>query len=208
MKTMTFLLFLLFCSTSNAVDIEFGTGATHYKTAHDGLWYQSQFPSENDLTSVPWSIGISQQYGNLRYRAQMLSLGSVYTSGVWASDGDSYPGSKSQPMYIGKGKGSASGLVLSVSRDTPIFNLPLYAEVGGFFYIPAWSEKIQDYSNAQYLYELKAEPTVRLGPVIGIGVRQSGIDISLKYIGMQYNGSEPFPPIWDRAYIMEMKVYF
>ena len=196
------------CLESNAFDIEIGTGETHYKTAHDGLWYQSQFQNELDLKTVPWSVGISKKIDNLRYRAQILSLGGVYTSGVWASDDDHYPGSKATAVYIGKGKGSASGIVLSVSRDVNIFNLPLYAEAGAFFYVPSWTERISEYSTTKYLYDLTAEKTVRVGPVMGVGIRHSGIDISIKYIGMQYNGAEPFPPIWDRAYVLEAKIYF
>lgn len=202
------LFVLLFPIAANALDYEFGTGATHYKTAHDGLWYVESYPHSLDLKAVPWSFGVSTKIDNLRYRAQILSLGSVYTSGIWPSDDDYYPGTTARPVYIGKAKGSASGAILSVSRDVHVLGLPLYAEVGAFIYSPAWTVRVLDYNTAKYLYDLTEKKRLRAGPVLGFGIRHSGVDISIKYIGMQYNGTEPFPPIWDRAYVLETKVYF
>jgi hypothetical protein len=208
MKKSILAIALLATLPAHAFDIELGTGAAHYKTAHDGLWYQAQYRNDLDLKTTPWSVGISEQYGSLRYRAQIISLGSVYTAGVWASDADYYPGSPSKPLYIGNGKGSASGLIFSLSKPAPFFDLPLYVEAGAFIYVPSWVQKIRDYNSREYLYDLEAEKNVRIGPVLGIGIRKHSLDISIKYIGMQYNGTEPFPPIWDRAYVLETKVYF
>lgn len=202
------LSILLLPITASAVDFEFGTGATHYKTAHDGLWYQESYPHRLDLNSVPMSLGISHKIGNTRLRAEYIYLGWMYSSAVWASDGDYHPGTTAPPIYIGNGKGSVSGIILSVSRDVNILGVPFYAEAGPFFYVPKWSVEIRDYKMRTYLYDLTTTSQWRVGSMLGFGVRYSGVDVSIKYLGMQYNQSEPFPPIWDHAYVLETKVYF
>ena len=206
MKILLFIL--LFPFAANAVEFEFGTGATHYKKAHDGLWYQESQAHNFDLKSVPMSLGVSHKSGNLRYRAEYIYLGWMYSSAVWSSDGNYYAGSNAEPIYIGTGKGSAAGLLLSVSRDINLFGLPFYGEVGPFIYTPQWKVEIRDYKTNDFLYDLEAKSKLRIGYAIGFGIRHSGIDISIKYLGMQYNQGEPYPPIFDHAYVLETKVYF
>lgn len=202
-------MLMMLSVSAHALDIEIGTGATHYKTAHDGLWYQEAYAHSFDLKSTPMSFGVSHEYKGIRYRAQYLYLGQMFSNAVWVSDNDYVVGSAlKEPDYIGNGTGRVSGIILSASRPALLFGLPFYVEAGPFFYVPTWKVTILRANTREYLYDLETTSQWRVGPSVGFGIRHSGIDISVKYLGMQHRKNEPYPTIYDRAYMLDMKVYF
>lgn len=206
MKKSVLAIALLASASAQAMDLEIGTGRTKYKTTHDGLWYQEQYPHSLDLNSVPMSLGISEEYRGIRYRAEYLYLGWVYSSASWVSDADYYAGTSAVPTMHGFGRGSVSGLVLSASRPVPILGLPFYAEAGAWCYVPKWKMTVTNIATG-ITGEGETERAWKIGPTLGVGLRYSGIDISIKYLGMQQDGAK-LPPIYDHAYILETKVYF
>lgn len=192
---------------AHAVDIEIGTGVTHYKTAHDGLWYQESFPHWIDANDTPLSIGVSHEIRGLRYRAEFLSLGWIYSSAQWTADSTYYAGAPAPATAYGIGRGSASGLVLSVSRPVNIFGLPFYGEAGGWIYIPKWKISVYDMSTGAHICECETPTDKKIGPVLGFGIRHNGIDVGIRYMGMPTTGTDT-PPIYNHAYTLMAKVYF
>lgn len=193
---------------ANALEFEVGTGATHYKKAHDGLWWQGNHPATEDLQSVPMSLGVSAERNGIRYRAEYIYLGWMYNSGLWVSDADNYPGSTATPTLSGIGRGSVAGLIFSASRPVPVFGIPFYAEAGVFAYVPKYKMTVTDRVTGE-VWEAQTTRSWRFGPALGVGIRYSGVDVSVKYLGMNQGSSESSnPPIYDHAYVLETKVYF
>lgn len=205
MRQSTLALALLpLCA--QAVDIEIGTGATHYKTAHDGLWYQEAYPHTFDLQSVPMSFGVSGERNGIRYRAEYLYLGWMYNASQWVSDKDYYPGSPVVPTRHGVGRGSAAGIVLSASRHVPLFGLPFYAEAGAWVHVAKYKITVTNTMTGSF-GDYEAPRSWHVGPAIGFGIRYSGVDVGVKYLGMQQSEDGSYP-VYDHAYVLETKVYF
>lgn len=190
---------------AQAVDIEIGTGATHYKTAHDGLWYQAAYPHTFDLNDTPMSIGVSGERNGIRYRAEYLYLGWMFNSAQWVPDSDYYAGTTATPTRRGVGRGSASGIMLSASRPVPVFGIPFYAEAGTWVYVAKYKISVTR-TDVGDSFDYEVPKTWHVGPAVGFGIRYSGIDIGIKYLGMQYTGGEY--PVYNHAYVLETKVYF
>lgn len=192
---------------AQAADIEIGTGATRYKTAHDGLWYQDAYPHTFDLNDVPVSIGVSGERNGLRYRAEYISLGWLYNSAQWTSDANYYAGTPAPAITYGVGRGSASGILLSVSRPVNLSGLPLYVEAGPWFYVPKWKISTYDIATGVHGCECETPRTWHAGPALGFGIRGDGIDLSVKYLGMPTTGTD-MPPLYNHAYVLEIKASF
>lgn len=192
---------------ANALDVEIGTGTVHYKTAHDGLWYQGAYPHTEDLNAVPLSLGLSAEYNNTRYRAEYLYLDWMYNSSQYVSDANYYAGTHAPAAGALQGRGSAAGVVLSASRQVPVFGLPFYVEAGAWLYVPKYKVTATSFVSGR-VNEFETERAWKVGPALGLGIRYEGIDISIRYLSMQHGGDEVCPPIYNHAYTLMFKVYF
>jgi hypothetical protein len=205
MKTIIMVLALLSFPAAADWSFEVGTGMTTYKTAHDGLWYQEQYPHSLDMESVPLSLGVSYGRKDMRFRAEVISLGWVYSSSQVTSDFNYYTGNHIPPGGVMKGRGEATGLLLSVSKDVPIFGLPLYAEAGLWSYKAKWKVSAYTFDRSKEA-ELGEEPDFRFGPAVGIGIRHGALDVSIRYLDMQHHGETSTQPIYNGAYVLMFKV--
>lgn len=151
------------------------------------------------------SIGVSGEHNGLRYRAEYLYLGWMFNSAQWVPDTDYYAGSPATPTYRGVGRGSAAGVVLSVSRPVSMLGLPLYAEAGAWTYVPKYKISVTR-TDVGDTFDYQLSGSWRIGPAIGFGIRHSGIDVGIRYLGMQFTGGEY--PIYSHAYTLMAKVYF
>ena len=207
------LIVLFFSMSAQAVDFELGTGTTHYKKNSDGLWYQEGFPYSEDLRDTPVSIGLSHQFEKFRARIEYLDLGWAHMSALAVGNDYMYaPGQPGScvgecPMRRYIGNGHVKGFVLSASRDVPLFGLPLYVEGGIYTYSPTWREVVVDSANGDILIELKHEPKREITPMLGFGIRYSGVDIGVRWFQLESSGDE-YPALYNRAYTLMLKGYF
>ena len=197
----------------HAVDFEIGTGVTQYEKQPNGVWYQNGFPSDMDMTGTAISIGVSKQYGSLRYRIEYLSLGQVMSNANATTDQNYSPhyvstcGSTCEVNKF-QGWGDVWGTVFSVSRPVHAFGLPLYAEGGLWAYVPKW--RVEVYSlppNPELIASVKHDPKLEIGPMLGFGIRYSGVDVGVRYLYAEANGDQ-WPAIYKGAYTLMVKAYF
>lgn len=198
---------------AHAVDLELGFGETHYIKQPNGIWYQEGFPYELELTTVSNSIGISGERNGIRYRFEYLDLGPVSSNAVATTDqkytqnyvltcGDSCD------LLKFAGIGEVAGIVLSASRPVRVFDLPLYVEAGAYFYKPKWNVQVYTLDlTPDLVADVKHEPKMEVGPVIGFGMRYSGVDIGLRYIYCPATTDE-WPGVYKGAYTLMVKAYF
>lgn len=198
---------------AHALEFEIGTGVTQYEKQPNGVWYQNGFPSDIDLTGTTISIGVSHQVGSLRYRIEYLSLGQAMSNAIATTDQNYSPkyvatcGSECEVLKF-HGLGDVWGMVLSVSRPVHAFGLPLYAEGGLWAYVPKWRVEVYTLPpNPVQVASVKHEPKMEIGPMLGFGIRHSGVDIGLRYLYAEANGDE-WPAIYKGAYTLMFKAYF
>lgn len=189
------------------LDFEIGVGQSHYKTAHDGLWYQEAYPHTADLKDNAFSLGFSKAYGANRYRLEYITLGWVYNSAQYVGDQNYYAGTNTKAAGQLLGRGSVAGAVLSASRDVRIMGMPFYAEGGAFVYVPKWQVTACPFGS-DTCRDFITQSSVRVGPVVGAGIRYSGIDVGVRYYGLQMNNGDICPPIYSSAFTLMVKVYF
>ena len=198
---------------ADAVDIELGFGQTRYVEQPNGIWYQEGFPYQLELTTVSNSIGISAERNGIRYRLEYLDLGPVSSNAVATSDvkyTQHYVQTCGDNCDLLKfaGIGEVAGIVLSASRPVRVFDLPLYVEAGVFFYEPKWNVQVYTLDEAPELVaDVRHEPKMEVGPVIGFGVRYSGVDIGVRYIYCPATTDE-WPGVYKGAYTLMLKAYF
>jgi hypothetical protein len=198
---------------AGAVDIELGTGFGTYRQQHDGVWYQSEWPHTLELNTNPLSIGISGERNGIRYRAEFLALGSAYSNSVATSDaknGKYYALTCSDQcdLYKYTGRGSVSGVVLSASRPVPVMGVPFYAEAGAYVYVPVWKMTVSPTNeNQTFTAEVAHESNLLVGPMLGFGVRHSGVDVGIRYLYVEATGDD-YPAIYTSAVTVMFKVYF
>lgn len=217
MKNFIFgvLLYVSMIASVYAVDVEIGFGETHYIKQTDGVWYQNAYPYWMDAEDQNLSLGISWKPTNIRYRAEFLALGKHYVNAVAIADG------KYNPYYVAncvsncgevvlQGRGSISGLLLSASRDVQPFGLPLYVEAGVYVNVKKWQVSVISADlDANLLAEVAREQQIDYGPVLGFGVRYSGVDIAFRYIYLDDSSEgDPITPMMAGSYTLMFKAYF
>lgn len=200
---------------AKALDLELGVGYNTYNKQPDGVWYQENLPNWIDLNSTSLSVGVSEKFGSLRYRAEFVALGSVFAKAiVTASDLDYNPVfihncQESCNLRNVMGRGSVSGAVLSVSRDFKPFGAPLYVEGGAFVYVPKWQVTITPVSSADgdFVREFAHNAGLQIGPMLGVGFRYDGADIGIRYLYTEATG-DMVPGIYTSAITVTFKAYF
>ena len=211
MKLIAILLMLL-PVVAGAVDIELGTGTAHFKKNQDGLWYQEGFPYSEDLKTTPLSIGLSHKFGNYRALIEYLDLGQVFMSALATHDYLYAPGQPGNcvgdcPLYRFVGNGNVKGFVLSAARDVSIFNIPFYVEGGIYTYKSTWREIVLDSTTGTELIKINHEPRQEITPMLGFGIRYSGLDIGVRWFQLESSG-DASPALYNRAYTLMLKAYF
>lgn len=208
---LAFICLVLFAVWSaKAAEIEIGTGTTHYKHGHNGVWYQEAYPHEFDLNAVPMSLGVVFQGERNLYRMEFLSLGSMFNKSLATWDHEYYPGTTAAPFANFDGRGSVSGVILSAVRPFNVWGLPLYGEAGLFVFRHKWNISMHD-MKGNLLTEFQREPEINYSPVVGVGIRGNGIDVGIRYLYLDAPGGEgamATPPLATHAYTMMLKVYF
>ncbi len=197
-----------------AFDFEVGYGLVKYEKQMNGIWYQDGFPNEVDLNTSALSIGVSKQIGKNRYRLEYLAMGNAMSNAVATSDTlyTPYYTQTCAPdcrLYKYQGFGDVKGVVLSASRPVQIFGIPFYAEAGAFFYVPSWRVEVYTLppGEPELLGTMKHDPKLEIGPMLGFGVRYSGVDIGLRYLRAEAT-SDDLPGVYKDAYTLMFKVYF
>jgi len=192
MKTVVLILLSILAVPAQALDFEFGYGQTHFKHDHNGRWYVEGYPRLEELKDTALSFGVSHKFGSLRYRVEYLNLGEARLTSQFPSDLNYTPFDNSKPVEaLIFGRGKVAGGLLSVSRDTPVFGLPLYVEVGAFVHRPEWRVYVYEPKTMQYCGEFARDGQLRVGPVLGIGVRHGALDIGIRYLHLEAGGDVP-----------------
>ena len=201
-------------ANAGEIDIELGFGETHYIKQTDGVWYQNAFPYWMDMEDQSLSLGVSWKPGNVRYRAELFAAGKHYVKAIVTSDGTYNPyfvancGSNCGLVSL-EGRGSVSGLVLSASRDVPIMGVPFYAEAGVYANVKKWQVTVSAPMGDHVYGEAAREHQIDFGPVIGFGLRYSGVDIGFRYIYLDDSSEgDPITPMMTGAYSLMFKAYF
>lgn len=205
-------LLSLYMSAAKAADIELGAGFNSYMKQTDGVYYQRWLPYEMDDQSTALSIGVSQEYRGIRYRAEFLQLGSMFVNGIVTSDG-TY-----NPHYVNHcdpcnfvsfiARGSDSGVVLSASRPAPVMGVPFYVEAGAFVHQTKLQVNISELDGTPR-GEFARQPQITVGPVLGFGVRYSGVDIGVRYYYLDDSSEgDAVTPMAQGATTLMFKAYF
>lgn len=196
------------------IEFEIGTGFNYYQEQHDGAWYQKAYPHWLDMKSTPLSIGISQKTGKNRYRVEFVYLGPMYIQAAFVPDGVYNPantgcvGAGTCDLYVLQGRGSTSGVLLSASRDVPIWGLPFYAEAGLFANVHKWKVSVMK-PDGTLLAEVEREYQITYGPTLGFGIRYSGVDVGIRYYYLDDSSEDdPITPAHIGAIAIEYKIYF
>lgn len=204
----------LLSTRARAVDLEVGFGQTHYIKQTDGVWYQDAFPYWMDTDDQSLSFGLSWKPSETRYRAEFLALGKHFVNALATSDGTYNPYfvthcGDSCGLVALQGRGSVSGLVLSASRDVPILGLPFYAEAGVYANVKKWQVTVSSLMGDQVYGEAVRKHQIDYGPVIGFGIRYSGVDVGFRYIYLDDSSEgDPITPMMTGAYSLMFKAYF
>ena len=196
------------------IDIEVGFGQTHLNEQTNGVWYQDGFPYWMDQDDQSLSFGVSWKPNDIRYRAEFLALGKHSVKALATSDGTYNPYFVANcgndcGLVVLEGRGSVSGLVLSASRDVPILGVPFYAEAGVYANVKKWQVTVSAPMGDRVYGEAAREHQIDFGPVIGFGLRYSGVDIGFRYIYLDDSSEgDPITPMMTGAYSLMFKAYF
>ncbi len=204
---------LAFALPAHAVDVEIGAGFNNYQKQSDGVWYQRWLPHEIDDQSTVHTFGVSQEYRGIRYRVEYVNLGSMFINAVVTSDG-TY-----NPDYITNCNNvcdrvalilreSTAGVALTASRPVTIYGLPFYAEAGAYVHQTKLAVNVSTLAG-EPLAELARQPEILVRPVLGFGLRYSGVDVGVRYYYLDDSSEgDPMTPAAQSATTLTFKVYF
>lgn len=150
------LLALLTPNPANAAGglrIEVGVSRNAYSVAGDNIWYDERgnYPYANDLRALGGIVGASGDWPGMQsakygvgWRVWLIDFSRTSNSAVWPSDEDYFAGIRADPIYRGRGHGSAYGLSLAPSFDyRPAAGWTVSVEGGFLLYRASWSEQVQ-----------------------------------------------------------------
>lgn len=199
---------------AKAVDVEVGFGETRFIRQHDGVWCQDAFPCWLDLSDKSLSLGVSEQIGTYRYRAEFKMLGNLFSNGLAVSDGTYNPyfvatcGSDCDLLNYTT-RSNEAGVVLSAMRPFNVASLPMYIEAGVFAHVTKLQVTLTQPHNGRFIAEAKREHSVTYGPVIGIGYRHGGLDLGLRYYYLDSSAeNDPITPLAAGAWEFGLRAYF
>lgn len=194
-----------------ALDFEFAVGQTHYKNDHNGRWYVEGYPRIEELNDTALSVGLSQKIGSLRYRLEYLNLGEARIMSNAPNDSEYGPGVTQDScsgcaLYTITGRGSVAGGLVSVNKDFDLFGIPFYVEAGAFAFRPKWQVAISETNTGRHLGDLSRNDQMRIGPVLGIGIRYKAVDIGIRYLNVSAGGD--VPTYYTDAYTGMIRIFF
>lgn len=216
--TVAVLLVLALCLPAQAGELGWYMeyGETRGEKQADGVWYQEAYPYWMDTEDATFSIGVTYKTDKLKYSAAFLPLGKHFVNAIATSDGTYNPyfvthcGSECGLASL-IGRGSVSGVMLSVSRDVRPFGLPLYAEVGVYANVKKWQVTIGPVmgDGSRPTVELAREHQIDLGPMVGLGVRYDNVEVGWQYIYLDDSSEgDPMTPMLVGAHRFMVRVGF
>lgn len=219
METLAVALIAIVSFPSYALDVEIGTGYTRYNEQHNGVWWQESFPHSLDLTAVPLTIGVSEQIGRYRYRAEFAHLGGLYSNAIATLDrfnSEHYAKTCGEDceLYRYLGRGSVSGVALTAMNETRVFGLPIYGEAGVFVFRSKWAITKTPVSGAAFdnpnAYKDKAnDAPLTFGPVVGVGLRGEAVDVGVRYYHVDMSDDvDSMPSLAVGAWVLHVRSIF
>jgi hypothetical protein len=170
--------------SKKAVSPEVGMGYTKYNLTQDGIWYDSTFPHDVQLTPPEMSFGVRAKITDaVSVRAGAEYLGQVTSAAIAVGSDASYAVCKNNhslclPVSHWYGFGGVSELYLTVDGEKKIMGVPVIAEAGVAVNRPTWEENVPDAyqtpSGPHNVYlSVSHDPRLQFGYRAGFGVRLS-----------------------------------
>ena len=205
MKYKLTLLSLLLSTSAQAWDGEIGIGISKFTSQPDGIWYQSPFAHQINLTSPSASIGITGMiFDDLRFHIGYKYLGQVTSKALAVGNDAIYnqygaQANKHMALSTWLGKGQVNMLYATIAPEWKRGNWTIYTETGVTLYKPTWDMRIPDWvgtPNTQPTpLTVKANSYPVLGGTIGLGVKYKATDIVLQVFDMHMLKAD-FPAIY------------
>jgi hypothetical protein len=213
-KTALTLAALALSAPAHAVEFSLGAGYTRFAEQADGVWRQEAYPHWMDMDSPSLSVGVSFRPREVRYAVEFLYLGDLYIQGEWVDDNKYNPANVgclaagTCTSVVGQVRSNVAGVVFSAARDVPVFGIPFYAEAGIFANVQKVKVNVMELDGT-LITEVEREHQINYGPVLGFGVRYSGVDLGLRFVYLDDSGEDdPITPAAPYAMSLMYKAYF
>jgi hypothetical protein len=208
------------------VQAEVGIGAAHY-TTQDGRWYQQGMPNgDNHVTSKPpaFSLGFTGPIFNrgkwgADWHAEYVNLGRAAASCQCTTMDDNYNANTHRynkvvdaPQAYFTGSGRSQGVALTLEPYYWINGVRLGVEAGAYIHRDSWTEDVVGWqipgSGAPRNLHIDGKYW-SVAPVVGASVGNGRFTLSYRHYFMRVSSeSRDFPPLWNDANALELKVKF